>query len=471
VYPTNISAKEVKKFIQYWVSGNSAVEKNVNLHCLTQSVDFRKGIVDGLYMTDGGNSNRIYTTSVALVESLEAILTSIGYASIIDISDRTDEPVIICGEEFKRNHILHCIRFYTHGHKGSQVGAYKTKHNSVFFKIDSIVEVDDYTKDAVYCFEMKDQDNPYFTLPNGIVTHNCRLLNNFELLELGGQMNSFGGSGISLGSHRVVTINFNRVALEATSYEDYKIRLEVRIKDASKILEAHRALIKDFIKSGQQPFMTNGWLRIDRMFSTFGVLGIVEAQDTIKAKFGVSDDVIEYSLTTLNDLARELTITTKNIYNIEQIPGESMAPKLAKIDRMLFGEEAVPYEMYSNQFVPLWEDVSLFERMAIDGKYNKLFTGGGIVHFNLGERVRPEQAAAIIEYAASVGCEHFALNPVYTECVNGHTSFGKHEKCPVCSGTIKTYYTRVVGFFVPVASFNKVRREWEFPNRKFKSVE
>lgn len=298
----------------------------------------------------------------------------------------------------------------------------------------------------------------------------CRLLNNFELLEIGGQMNSFGGSGISLGSHRVVTINFNRIALEASSFENYKEILEERIESSSKILEAHRMLIKDLIDAGYQPFMKRGWLRLERMFSTLGVIGVVEAQETLKTKFNVSEDVIEVSLKVLNDKARELTINTGNIYNIEQIPGESMAPKLAMVDKMLFGESNVPYELYSNQFVPLWADANIYERMKVDGKYNQLFTGGGIVHFNLGERVSEEQAKSLIKYAAEVGCEHFALNPVYSECESGHNSFGKHEECPVCGKKIVNYYTRVVGFFVPVSSFNTTRRNWEFPKRLFTKI-
>ena len=323
-------------------------------------------------------------------------------------------------------------------------------------------------KSLAWCLDVEDEHS--FILDGGIVTKNCRLLNNFELLEMGGQMNSFGGAGISLGSHRVVTINFNRIALEATSFENYKEILNERIESSSKILEAHRMLIKDLVDAGYQPFMKRGWLRLERMFFTLGVIGIVEAQETLKSKFNVSDDVIEVSLKFLNDKARELTISTGNIYNIEQIPGESMAPKLATVDKMLFGEENVPYELYSNQFVPLWAEANIYERMKVDGKYNQLFTGGGIVHFNLGERVSEEQAKSLIKYAAEVGCEHFALNPVYSECEAGHNSFGKHEECPVCGKKITNYYTRVVGFFVPVSSFNTTRRNWEFPKRLFTSI-
>lgn len=293
----------------------------------------------------------------------------------------------------------------------------------------------------------------------------CRLLNNFELLELGGQMNSFGGSNISLGSHRVVTVNFNRVALEASSYEDYQERLKARIESSSLILEAHRVLIKKLTAVGYHPFVDKGWFRLNRMFSTLGIMGIVEAGQTLKARFGTDADVIHDSLVLMNDKARELTVRTGNIYNIEQIPGEAMAPKLAQVDSILFGKDAVPYPMYSNQFVPLWDKATVYERLTTDGQYNKLITGGGIVHVTLGDKVTSQQAYNLIEYAAKVGCEHFALNPVYSECGNGHNTFGKHTYCPVCGGKIVEQYTRVVGFFVPVSSFNAVRRTWEYPNR------
>lgn len=293
----------------------------------------------------------------------------------------------------------------------------------------------------------------------------CRLVNNFELFELGGQMNSFGGAGISLGSHRVVTINFNRIALEAETEEQYWNILEDRVNSASKILEAHRELLKDTIKLGLQPFMKSGWLRLDRMFSTFGMIGLVEANILLKEKFKSEKDFMELSLKMLNNKAKEFSMNTKNIYNIEQIPGESMAVKLCAVDKLLFGKDKVPYEMYANQFIPLWQDATVWERMEIDGKYNQLVTGGGIVHINIGEKITASQATKLIEFATKSGCEHFALNTVYSECTEGHVSFGDVNKCPVCGERIIEKYTRVVGFFVPVSSFNKVRREWEFPRR------
>jgi len=315
------------------------------------------------------------------------------------------------------------------------------------------------------------KNEPYFTLPNGMISHNCRLLSDTEMFELGGQSNSFGGSGISLGSHRVVTINFNRIALEAKSYEDYKNIVNSRIDDASKILISHRQLIKETIDRGLQPLMKINWIQLNKMFSTYGVIGLYEAKQTLFEKFGKYDnDITSDILIMLNEKSKFYTKETKVPWNIEQVPGEAMAVRLCDVDRKIFGEEAVKQTLYSNQFVPLWEDKSIWERMDADGKYNKLYTGGGICHFNLGEKITSEQAKKIIDYAVQSGCEHFALNSIYSQCEENHVFFGNNEVCPQCGKKIKERFTRVVGFFTPVSSWNKVRRTWEFPKRKFSSI-
>lgn len=300
----------------------------------------------------------------------------------------------------------------------------------------------------------------------------CRLINDIDLMkEYGSQSNSFGGTGISLGSHRVVTIDFNRIALEADSYKQYFEILDKRIKDAAMILKSHKNLLQLLTDKGLQLFISNGWIRMDRLFSTFGILGLVEAKETIDAKHyadvPADCDIIKDSLVYLDKQVFDISKQYGLMGNIEQIPAESMAVRLAKTDRLLYGEEAVPYKLYANQFVPLWKEASLWDKLEADGKYNKLITGGGIVHAQIGERVTPKQAQKIIRYAIDCGCEHFALNAIYTKCDKGHASFGKQSVCPVCGSHELKHFTRVVGFFTEVENWNPTRRDWEFPRRTF----
>lgn len=300
----------------------------------------------------------------------------------------------------------------------------------------------------------------------------CRLQSNTEMMELASQSNSFGGVGVSLGSHRVVTINMPRMALMPLSYKEFYTNLYNYIEDTAKILKAHKSLLYKLTDAGLQPFIKNGYLPLARTFSTFGIIGIAECKEILENRFGKieSDDVIKDILEFFNITVLEMGKKYEIIPNIEQIPGESMAIRLADTDRMLFGKELVPYKMYSNQFVPLWEDATIYDRLSTDGRYNSLLTGGGISHLMVGEKVTPEQAKKLIRFSVSCNCEHFALNLVYSQCENNHVTHGKFKDCPTCGGKIVDYYTRVVGYIVSVKNWSKVRREWEFDNRKFVDV-
>lgn len=179
VYPVKLRSKELVAFIQKWTlwqRGTYAYNNKINLECLQQSLEFRKGILAGWYATDGGNSNRCYTTSPELAENMEVLITSLGMQSVINVSDRTDEPVIIREQKYTRNYPLYCVRWYepTNVRKNKDVNKSWIKfNNSIYFRIKTI-ELTDRSEDS-YCIECKEE--PYFTLPCGLITHNCRLRN------------------------------------------------------------------------------------------------------------------------------------------------------------------------------------------------------------------------------------------------------------------------------------------------------
>lgn len=293
----------------------------------------------------------------------------------------------------------------------------------------------------------------------------CRLLSDMEMHDLGGQVNSFGGSAVTLGSHRVVLVNTMRIALESKSREEFFQLLDKRLEETMKILNAHRALIQDMINRHLLMFFEIGWMSLKKMFSTFGLIALRETVNAMNGQVSMED-----LLTFIDKKVKELGQRYGKPVNIEQVPGESMAVRLVQVDRLLFGEGKVPYQLYSNQFVPLWEDANVFERMDMDGLYGRYLTGGGIVHVQVDSKTTSAQNKELIEYAVRSGCAHFAINGVFSQCEEGHVTMGNIEICPICGKKIKNKMTRVVGFLVPVSDFNRVRREWEFPRRKFNEI-
>lgn len=265
-YPVKITDNKVAEFIRKFVSGKYCFEKRLNMNCILQSIDFRRGILNGYYMTDGGNSNRIYSSSEGLIKDMECLCTSLGLITIIDMSDRTGVgEVEIRGKSYNRNFPIWCIRWYE-SYKRSQKDIYKWKNNSVYYKI-KLIEPYKTNDEYCYCFEMEDNSEPYFTLPNGIITHNCRLKSDIREL----YFNSIGGTALKVGSVKVSTINLARIALDTNSEEEYLEELKKRTWINLKSLDCVRHIIKRNVEKGLLPNFSYGLIDFKFLYNTIGL--------------------------------------------------------------------------------------------------------------------------------------------------------------------------------------------------------
>lgn len=464
VYPMSMNSVKLCEQIEYWVKGNYCYEKELNLNCLTQSIDFRRGILDGFYITDGGNSNRIYTTSKKLVEQTEMLIMSLGMVSIIDESDRTDEPVIIRGNSYNRNHVLYCIRFYTPKHKRIQPNVYKIYNNSIGFKIKSIEEIKNYSEKNVYCFEIKNEDEPYFTLPNGIITHNCRLQSNVEdiLNNMKNEnTNLIGGSTLKVGSFGVTTINLPRIACNNKgNKEDFFKEFEERIIDCIKMNHARRELIKTNIERDQLPLYTHDFIRLDTQYSTVGYIGFYECIDLFGLDI-LTEEGKQFGLEINDCLTRVINDKAKKLLykiNCEQIPGESTSIKFAQADQKLNKQNK--YNLYSNQYIPLIAEADILDRIELQALFEKANSGGSILHLNVGEKIKSKEVMKkLIAYTLKKGVTYFAINYFFSECEDKHMNVSVGDRCVTCGKNIIEKYTRIVGFIVPISSWSKERRE------------
>lgn len=454
--------------------GNLCTDKRLRSKIFNMSYDFRLGFLEGFIEGDGhtcdnnrGDYGSIHIANKSLGMDLVALANSINIRCGYRNGSNGNDCIVS---------ILHNDKLKLKPLQDWRGGVGSTQKSTVLrdfgeyygIQIEKIEQIK--TKKGMHVYDFTvENDNHLFQVANGIITHNCRLISDKDMLDLASSVNSFGGSSISLGSHRVVTVNLARLAFEADSYNDYLKRLHERTESAAKVLKAHRVLLKKLNNMGLHPFLKNYWINLSRMFSTFGMMGVVEAEQILTEKFGKADfDYIGDILTTYNTFCKEMGDKYGFIWNIEEIPGESFSVRLAESDKLIFGNPYNLDPLYSNQFVQLWKDATIYEKMEADGKYNRLLTGGGIVHIQINSDVTSTQAKAIINYAVKCGCEHFALNAVYTKCEDcGEVVKDKTHHCPKCGSKNVTNFTRVVGFFVPVSSWNKVRRTWEFDRRTF----
>lgn len=300
----------------------------------------------------------------------------------------------------------------------------------------------------------------------------CRLVNDMERMKF--RADTFGNGGLNLGSHRVVTVNLPRIALKSEQdMEGFYQELSDALNVAIDLLRVHREeILQRRVDQGFLKFFNPlKWFKLDHMFSTIGVIGIYEMCYLMGIDIKTDDGIafVTEVLNFIEDAAKQASVEQKHSFNVEEIPGESVATKLVQKDRIMFGEDEVPFELYSNQYIPLIANASMPERITLSGKFQDLISGGGILHLNIKDKITDSTIMKhLIEYSVANGVSHVAINYSFGACEGGHISVcGNSEVCPICGKRITKHMTRVIGYFAIVTNWNKVRRNYEFPRRVF----
>lgn len=296
----------------------------------------------------------------------------------------------------------------------------------------------------VYCLEMitVPQEEALFTLPNGIITHNCRLRSEQQ----SEYFNSFGSGSSKIGSLGVCTINFPRLAIQYPLEEDFMEKLEEMVGVCAKVNNAKRHIVQKRINNGNEPLYKYEFMELSKQYSTCGVNGFYE---TIKL---LGYDILTEEgqalalriLDKINDTNKIYQNKYKMPHNVEQVPGENLSIKLAEKDKLMGYQNE--YNLYSNQFIPLIANADLFDRIKLQGLFDSHFSGGSICHLNVETQITDvKDMEDLIRVAAKKGVVYFAINYVLSQCTNGHMSVTNGDKCLVCGEPITNKYTRVVG--------------------------
>lgn len=318
-------------------------------------------------------------------------------------------------------------------------------------------------------------DSNFFVSDNvGVLSNCCRLLSDTSKLEA--FTNSIGGSAMSVGSCRVSTINLVRIAYESNfDQKKYIDILRKRVLLDCKALSSMRHIIKRNIEKGLLPNYQDGAVELDKQFCTIGGIGMYEVMDL----FGLintdeigcksySDEGVEFA-TRILDVMNEVkdNFECDFTFNIEMIPAENCAGVICQADNLLF--EQNKYFIYSNQWIPLMEKCTIQEKCRLGSLFDKKCGGGCIAHINIENRFPNEESAwKMLNYVASQGVIYFAFTTKINVCESKH-AFISEKNCPVCGKPINDTYSRVVGFYVPVSSYQKIRKR-EFDKRRWMNV-
>lgn len=318
-------------------------------------------------------------------------------------------------------------------------------------------------------------DSNFFVSDNiGILSNCCRLLSDTHKLDV--FINSIGGTALSVGSCRVSTINLARIAYESGFDKDRYIEiLRDRVLLDCKSLYSMRHILKRNIEKGLLPNYRDGAVELDKQFCTIGGIGIFEVMDMFglitEDELGYkyySEEAVEFAtriLDTINEVKDNFKCDFT--FNLEMIPAENCAGVMCTANNLLFDDDR--YFILSNQWIPLTEKCTIQEKCRLGSLFDAKCGGGCIAHIDIENRFPNEETAwDMLNYVAQSGVMYFAFTTKISVCADKHAFIGA-KSCPKCGKPIADTYARVVGFYTPVSSYQRIRKQ-EFNRRKWYNV-
>jgi ribonucleoside-triphosphate reductase len=283
------------------------------------------------------------------------------------------------------------------------------------------------------------------------------------------------------GSVGVIDVNLPRLAIaakdDAEFWEKYGETLELIRRGLTWLRELYIRLLKtelySFIRRYLPEFPASH-------FNTIGIIGLPEAaaiylrrsdlwtegsrKDWLEAT-DLMKKMVAFAVERAREWAREDGIP----WNVEEVPGESAAYKLTQKDLRAYPEiaEYLPEEpIYSTSIAPYYAPMELWDRVEIEAKVQKEFTGGVMMHIFLGEEPDPETLAKLAKRLVSTDVVYWSFTPAQTHCPKcGRTFTGLYARCPHCGYEEVEVWSRIIGYYRPLKNWNPARRR-EFWLRK-----
>ncbi len=329
-----------------------------------------------------------------------------------------------------------------------------------------------YTRDA----DGHRRPNPDAYQPGAVRSMCCRL--QLDLRELQKRGNGLFGSAEMTGSLGVVTINMARLGCRFAGDETGLISELDRLMDLAKsTLEKKRVFVTDMFKRGLYPYTARYLKSFRNHFNTIGVNGMNEmVRNFTGGKADLTDnDGIELTLRLLDHMRarlRDYQEETGNLYNLEASPAEGATYRFAKEDRKRFpgifqaGEHPNVYYTNSSQISgDFTEDP--FTALDLQNKLQCKYTGGTVLHMYMNERLESVDSCRrfVRTVLENYQLPYITITPVFSVCDTHGYLKGEQPECPHC-GVKTQVWTRVMGYFRPVESFN-IGKKGEHRERKY----
>lgn len=306
--------------------------------------------------------------------------------------------------------------------------------------------------------------NPEAYSPGAVRSMCCRL--QLDLRELLKRGNGLFGSAEMTGSLGVVTLNMARLGYRFKGDFEGMMREIDRLMDISRsTLEKKRRFVQSMYDRGLYPYTARYLPFLRNHFSTIGVNGMNEmVRNFTSDAYDITDPRgVEMSIAILDHMRDKLRLYQEdsgNLYNLEATPAEGTTYRFAKEDKKRFpdilqagfGENI--YYTNSSQ-IPVGHTDDPFEALELQNKLQCKYTGGTVLHLYMSEKLSSADACRrfVKKVIENYQLPYVTVTPVFSTCDTHGYLKGEQPECPHCQKKTNVW-TRVMGYFRPVNSFN-----------------
>ncbi|TFF87422.1 MAG: anaerobic ribonucleoside-triphosphate reductase, partial [Promethearchaeota archaeon] len=191
-----------------------------------------------------------------------------------------------------------------------------------------------------------------------------------------------------------------------------------------------------------------------------------------RSAYNLGKRILEYMVAKCNSMTEK----DGKSYSLWEQPAESTANRLARLDIKHFPKKAIPQGTgsgvyYTNSSHMRYDaNIPLSERIAKQGNYHPIVSGGVISHIFLGEQNPDIQGLWELtkNICLNTNTAYFAYTIDFTYCPHCCKMFrGGTFTCPRCGSEDAKVYSRITGYYSEVNRYNKGKRqEWEARKRE-----
>jgi len=324
------------------------------------------------------------------------------------------------------------------------------------------------------------------------------------------KMNFENGEHFSLGSAQVITLNLPRAAYVAKGNNEVLLKyLKFLCRKAVEVFKLKRQRIDDVVAHGGLPFAMQTPIDpndptkrapplVDLDFQSY-VIGFVGLNELVQTHCGKqlheSTEAWRFGIKLILDLReyiRQLSKESGLKLALARTPAESTAQRFAVSDLLnkryrdrasmvIKGDvEKALVNLKNTRDLPVYysngchldvsADVSLSERLKLEGVFFPATDGGNITHIWIGEK-KPEAKALldlILRIAWSTPVEYFDFGMEFTVCLDcGKTGRGIKEKCEFCNSQHVEGFGRITGYMSGLSAWSEAKLEERRRRRKY----